>query len=916
VALAPGARLGAYEILSLLGSGGMGEVYRARDTKLEREVAIKILPELFVSDPERVARFQREAKTLAALNHPHIGSIYGLEDAEGVRALVLELVEGPTLADRIAQGPIPLDEALPIAQQMAQALEAAHDAGIIHRDLKPANIKLRPDGTVKVLDFGLAKAVEPTTASGPNVTQSPTITTPAMMTGVGMILGTAAYMSPEQAKGLPADKRSDMWAFGCVLYEMLTGQRAFEGEDVSDTLAAVLRGEPDWTVLPDDVPRHIRLLLRKCLEKDRTRRVADISTARFLITEPIAPSAAEGAPNTHSSGSGATRRWRRLIPPIASAMTAGVLVGASMWALRPSIPNEGITRFTFHLPDGQQFTNAGRKLVALSLDGTKTAYVANGRLYLKSVDRLDAMAIPGAEGGASGVTTPAFSPDGRWIAFWSGSDLALRKVPSTGGPPFTLCSTDNPLGISWAGDSILFASAAKGIMRVSANGGSPEVLVAANTDQVLAAPEMLPDGRTLLYTVAQRGTGRTGSDRWDKAQIVVQPIGSPQRSIVIDGGSDAHYVETGHLVYAVAAVLFAVPFDLTHMRKTGEPTPLVDDVRRASNGATSAADFGVSRTGVLMYVPGGKGDNRYDLALVDRKGTVEPLKLPPNPYMYPRVSPDGRKLAVTVDDGDNSDIWVYELSGASPATRLTFGGRNRFPVWTSDNTRIAFESDREGDRAVFWQRADTPGTAERLTRPKTGEVHIPTSWSPHDDVLLFTVVKGEENTMWTYSRLENKTSPFDDVRGSGPHPNGAFSPDGRWVAYTWTEAVGRAPQVFVQPFPATGTRLQVGPGLNAMWSRDGKELFFSGLTGDGGNFSGVSISTQRGLTVSSPAKWPRPGAIRLLPTLPRNYDVLPDAQHFVIVVNASDSGVSGAAGLRIEYVLNWFTELQQRVPKH
>jgi serine/threonine protein kinase len=482
MALPAGARLGPYEILSALGAGGMGEVYRARDTKLDRDVAIKVLPELFVSDPERVARFQREAKTLAALNHPHIGGIYGLEDAGGVRALVLELVEGPTLADRIAQWPIPLDEALPIARQIAEALEAAHEAGIIHRDLKPANIKLRPDGTVKVLDFGLAKALEPASGASASVTASPTITTPAMMTGIGMILGTAAYMSPEQAKGRAVDKRSDVWAFGCVLYEMLAGKRAFDGDDPTEVIAAVIRGEPDWKALTVDVPEHVRLLIRRCLEKDRGKRISDISTARFVILE----SETFSMPRIASGGSARaawSSRRRRMTLALVAAISASALTGAIVWQLKPA-PQLPVTRFIVQLPADQQFTNAGRKIVTISPDGTKLVYVANSRLYLKAIDRPEATAISGTEApgvgpsgvtNLSGVTSPVFSPDGRSIAFYSAADRALKRISTTGGTAVTLCRASNPFALSWDGDAILFTTI-QGIMRVPENGGSPEAL--------------------------------------------------------------------------------------------------------------------------------------------------------------------------------------------------------------------------------------------------------------------------------------------------------------------------------------------------------------------------------------------------------------------------------------------------------
>jgi serine/threonine-protein kinase len=660
LALSLGTRLGPYEILSALGAGGMGEVYRARDTKLDREVAIKVLPEQFVADAERVARFQREAKTLAALNHPHIGGIYGLEDAGGVRALVLELVEGPTLADRIAQGPIPLDEALPIARQIAEALEAAHEQGIIHRDLKPANIKLRNDGTVKVLDFGLAKAVEPT-ASTANVSQLPTITSPAMMTGVGALLGTAAYMAPEQARGKPLDKRADIWAFGCVLFEMLTGKRAFEGNDASETLAAVLKGEPEWTALPSEVPQHIKLLVQRCLEKDRNNRVAHLSVVRFVVMEPLAAEGRHDAP--------ARRLWRRVLLPLGAAVFASVLTGAAIWQFKPT-PRLAVTRFTYSLGEGQEFTTGFRQLVTISPDGMQMAYVANQRLYLKPSWDVEATPIRGTEEGRV-LTTPTFSPDGRWIAFFQAAPAGvgagtLKKIATTGGVPMPLCQALNPYGMSWDNDSILFGQPGQGILRVSSDGGTAHVVAASKGTEIAHSPQMLPGSGVLLYTLSN------GFD-WDNAQIVAQATsGAAERKTLIKGGADARYLSTGHIVYAVGGVLWAVPFDLRRLEVVGPAVPIVQGVRRAGQGS-AAAHFAVSRTGSLIYVPGPAAltASSRDVALLDRNGVVERLNLPPRAYEFPRVSPDGRFLAVAINDGKETNVWIYDFSGTRKLRRLT-----------------------------------------------------------------------------------------------------------------------------------------------------------------------------------------------------------------------------------------------------
>ena len=550
MALTPGTRLGPYQILSGLGIGGMGEVFRARDTRLNRDVAIKVLPDSFANDAERLARFTREAQTLASLNHPNIAHIHGLEESNGVRALVMELVEGEDLSQHIVRGPIPIDEALPIARQIAEALEAAHEQGIIHRDLKPANIKLRPDGTVKVLDFGLAKLVQPQAAtSHADLTASPTITSPAMMTGMGVILGTAAYMSPEQAKGREADKRSDIWAFGCVLYEMLTGQQPFAGDDVSDTLANVLKREPDFSVLPAGVPPAIRALVQRCLAKDRRKRIADIGVAQFLLTEPAGLDdgdcgTSSGSAGTHPQasprdGDGGTpdrdrRRYGGVDPQAGghSALTSGPI-------------HRSTTGRAAVLERSRARSWRSRLTVA------QLVYVANLQLYRRSIGELEAQPILGTNLLA---IYPVFSPDGGSIAFYAGSDGTLKQIPVSGGTPATIARAGPPFGMSWGEDGIVFGGGPDGILRVSPKGGAPEQLVSVDADQLAHGPQILPGGKSVLFTLA---TG-TDAGRWDAAQIVVQSLTSRERKTIINGGSDGRYVPSGHLIYAVSGSLFAV----------------------------------------------------------------------------------------------------------------------------------------------------------------------------------------------------------------------------------------------------------------------------------------------------------------------------------------------------------------------
>ena len=911
--LSAGARLGPYEIVSALGAGGMGEGYRATDTKLKRQVAVKILPQALAADPDRLARFQREAEVLAALNHPHIAAIYGLEDADGVKALVMELVDGDDLSRRIARGPISLDEALPIARQIAEALEAAHEQGIIHRDLKPANIKVRPDGTVKVLDFGLAKLTggEPAGLAGrDDLSQSPTLTSPGAMTGMGVILGTAAYMSPEQARGRAVDKRTDVWAYGAVLYEMLTGARAFDGEDTTEMIAAVMKTTPNWSALPADVPAQIVTLIQRCLEKDRRKRIADISTALFLIDEPaiVAP-AASATPRPVAVPR--TPIWRRTIPFLVTAILAGALVGGVAWNFRPSSTPLTITRFSVTLTEGQRFTNTGRPEIAISADGTKMVYVADGGLYLRSMSDLKAMPIPGTVG-PQGVLSPVFSPDGQSIAFWSVADGTVNRIAIQGGTAVTMCPAIRPFGMSWDADGILFGQGAGGIMLVRASGGKPELVVKVHDGEVAYGPQMLPDGRTILFTLATT----TGVDRWNRAKIVVQSPGSGERKILVEGGSDARYIPTGHIVYAVDGGLVAVRFDPRRAEVTSGPAPILEGVLRASTPdvQTGVAHFSVSNTGSLIYIPRASSTNpdQRDLVRLDRKGVIEPLKLAPGQYEFPRVAPDGKRLAFGTDDGKEAIVWIYDMAGTSSMRRLTFGGRNRFPIWSADGEKVAFQSDREGDLGIFWQRADGAGPAERLTRPEPGISHFPESWAPQGDRFLFSASQSSGISLWTFSLEERKAEPFDGVHQFSPALTKAvFSPDGRWVAYGLDEPAA----VYVQPFPATGARYQISKGAySPMWSANGKEIVYVASARSPGQLVAVSLTTLPSVTVGNPVALPS-GRLQLSGQLhaPRQFDIGPNGA-IIGVVESAQTPSGALAAERIEVVLNWFEELKARVP--
>jgi serine/threonine-protein kinase len=922
MALSPGTRLGAYEILSALGAGGMGEVYRATDTVLKRQVALKILPPDVANDPERVARFQREAEVLASLNHPNIAHLYGLERSGGTLALVMELVEGPTLADRIAQGAIPLDEALPIAKQIAEALEAAHEQGIIHRDLKPANIKVRDDGTVKVLDFGLAKAMEPTSGVRSNLsgmTNSPTITSPALMTGVGILLGTAAYMSPEQAKGRAADKRSDVWAFGCVLYEMLTSRRAFEGEDVSDTLAGVLRGAPNWDLLPAATPRPIVTLLRGCLEKDRNERVSDIAVARFAIRGALKAPGDDSALTAIIQAAGASRRppWSRALPVAAAAVIAATIVGVTVWLLRPT-SSLAVTRFTMVLGEGQTISTFNNSSLAISPDGTQLIYVANNQLYLRAMSALEAKPIPGTQQ-TPGPTTPVFAPDSRSVAFYSQADRSIKRIGLGGGAAVSICPAELPfLGMSWTAHSLLFGQMDRGILRVSENGGQPETVAAAKLPELVYGPQVLPGGEWVLFATLRAENGTTVD--WDKATIVAQSLKSAERRTLVSGGSEARYIPSGYLVYALSGVAFAAPFDLRRTAVTGGAVSVVEGVRRSLNASTGVAHFGISETGTLVFRPGPVSSlaGQYTLGLIDRTGGIQSLNLPAGAYEHPRLSPDAKRIVFGSDDGQDATVWIYDLSGTSQMRRLTLGGRNRIPIWV-DNDHVAFQSDREGDLGIFWQRTDGTTPAERLTKPDRKDVaHLPESMSRDGKTLLFAVSTGPiqfANTTYSLAMLslaDRKVSPFPGTESIYP-PAATFSPDGKWIAYTVASAGAiSGGMVFAQPFPPTGATYPVSKavGIHPVWSPDGKELIYS--PAPGAQVS-VSVATVPTFALGNPVRMPQPFVERG-PGTERPVDFMADGKHFLGVVPiGSNAPTDPSAAQEIQVVLNWSEELKRLV---
>jgi serine/threonine-protein kinase len=900
--LVEGTRFGIYEIVALLGSGGMGEVYRAKDTRLGREVALKVLPATFTNDPDRVARFRREAQLLASLNHAHIAQIHGLDEADGTQFIVLELVEGESLDRRIARGPVPLNQALGIARQMAEALEAAHEKGIIHRDLKPANVALTRDGQVKVLDFGLAKALE--AAPAPAVTQSPTLS--IMGTEAGVILGTAAYMSPEQARGLAADHRSDIFSFGVVLFEMLTGRQAFHGETTPDILASVLVREADLSALPAGLTPRLPELLRRCLDKNPKRRwqaIGDVGVE--LETIATAPKAAP----TQLPAAVATPLWTFAAVALVTAVTVGSLAGFVVWTATRA-PAPPVVRFSLALLADQHFTNPGRRMLAVSPDARQIAFVANGELFIKRLSEAEASPVKGTEPNAkslegspdTGITNPVFSPDSSFVAYYRVAERAIKKVATAGGTPTTICAAVNPLGMTWGPSGIIFSQQDIGIMRVSPDGGQPELLVAVK-GELAHDPQLLPGGKSLLLTVSTN----TGL----RPRITLQSLASGERRSLIEDGTDARYLPTGHLLFFRDGVLFAAPFDARREVVTDGAVPIVEGVRRNLGGAGGAAQFAVSDTGALVYVPGSAFSvSQRVLRRIDRTGAQEALSVPSGAYSSPRISPDGRWLAVGTDEGSDASIWLYDLSGETKMRRLTLNGRNRFPVWAADSTRVTFQSDRDGDAGIFWQRIDG-GSAERLTKPEPGASHIPESWAPDGKTLLFDVARDDGFALHAYSRPERQTRPLgvQSMFMSSP----VFSPDGQWVAYYHRPPGSITGSLMVVSFssPLTTHEVYKGGGIHPFWSRRQRQLqLFYRLPN---RLESVDVTFGQAIAFGKVTeyRWRQlPGDS---PEVPRLMEPMPDGEHFIAVDQPVSDDSRAPGGETIQVVLNWFEELKARV---
>jgi serine/threonine-protein kinase len=908
-----GTRVGPYEIVSPLGAGGMGEVFRARDTRLGRDVAVKVVPSLFADDPDRTARFAREAHVLASLNHPNIASIYGFEESGGVQALVLELVDGPTLADRLAVGPIAQDEVVAIARQIVDALEAAHEQGIVHRDLKPANIKLRPDGTVKVLDFGLAKALDPTSSSNADVMNSPTLT--ARATQLGIILGTAAYMAPEQARGKPVDKRADIWAFGCVLYEMLTGRRAFDGEDISDTLAFVITRDPNWSALPHTTSASLRKLLGRCLEKDRRRRLADIADARFDIEEAAAPR------DTVSDAVAEDRRQaggRVVLPWLAAALFAAMLaVAVGLWAPWRSEPPHAPLRLSTEIGSvGELQPGIGlAPALALSRDGTTLAFTASASrarrqslLYVRRLDEFSAAPLAGTEGASS----PFFSPDGQSLAFFA--DGRLKRIPVRGGPVVTLADAPDPRGGSWALDHTIVFTPERGgaiVLRLGAARIDSTPLSGSERtereDLIQRWAQLLPDGKNVLYTSHSR------AGDFENANLAIRPLSGGARKVVLRGAYHGRYVGSGHLLFVREGTLFAIPFDLARLETTGTPVPIVE--RLIATTLSGAAQFAVSESGTLAYAQGDEAATGTVISWMRADGKLSPLRPMNAIWESLAISPDGSRFAVDMHDGKQWDLYLYEWARDN-FSRLTLTGGSR-PVWTVTGRKIVYSAALErGAESLRWLNYDGTGQPEQLTTSTNPQRAA--SWHPSGRFLAFVELtpktswdvlilpmNGSESTGWK----AGTPTAFLDTPAAEAEP--MFSPDGHWIAYQSNES-GRN-EVYVRPFPGPGPRTPISRdgGTQPIWSPTRNELFYCAPDGE---LMVIPYSkSNAGFNAGVPRVWARGDfLVRQGPRLSRSIDVHPDGERFAVA--ALPDGDTRDKRDHVRLIFNFFDELRRIAP--
>jgi Tol biopolymer transport system component/predicted Ser/Thr protein kinase len=889
----PGRRLGPYEILSAIGAGGMGEVYKARDTRLDRIVAIKVLPAHLADRADLRERFEREAKTIASLNHPHICTLYDTGHQDGIDFLVMEYLEGETLAQKLQKGPLPIQQVLQYAIEIADALDKAHRKGITHRDLKPGNIMLTKSGT-KLLDFGLAKLKQEVAPANVSFSELPTAKDP--LTAQGTLLGTLQYMSPEQLEGKEADARTDIFAIGVVVYEMATGKRAFEGKTHASVIGAILKDDPTpISSLQPMTPPALDRLMKKCLAKDpeeRWQNAHDLVSELRWTTE--GGSQAGLVPTGAAKGIRVLGRRALILSVVALLLVAGIS-SLVAWNLKPS-PLQLVSRTVINLPSGQQLAGLVNGLaVALSPDGTRLAYVARQdgtqQLYLRALDSLEAKPIPGTDG----AVNPFFSPDGQWVGFFAGGKL--KKVSVGGGAAITLGDAVEPRGASWGSKGMIaFAPSASGrLQQLPDTGGTPQSLTRLEKGEVSHRwPEFLPGGKAVLFADGTSGFS------FANAQVVVQLLGAGERRDLIQAGTHPRYAPSGHLVYAQGGTLMAVPFDPQRLTATGAAVPVLESVLQSTTNGD--AQYSISATGTLVYVPGGVQSAQSKLVWVSRNGAEQPLAVPAHAYQSPRLSPDGRRVTVGIQEQE-AQVWLYDLS-RDTLTRLTFEGNgNVVTSWTPDGKRIAFSSIKEGPQNLFWQLADGSGGLERLTTSEYTQ--IPMSWSPDGRLLAFIEVNPTTGyDIWMLRLSDRKALPFLRTPFNESVPR--FSPDGRWLAYISNES-GRF-EIYMQPYPGPGGKWQISTegGTEPVWNPNGRELFYR----SGNKMMAVDIATQPSFAAGKP-RMLFAGQYEPTPFTNPNYDVSPDGQRFLMLKPNEQAEV---APTQINVVLNWFEELKQKVP--
>ena len=886
----PGSRIGAYDVLSPLGAGGMGEVYRARDTRLNREVALKVLPEAFAADPERLARFEREAQALAALKHPHIATIYGIEEKDGVRALVLELVEGDTLDERIKRGALPIDETIRLARQIADAFEAAHEQGIVHRDLKPANIKITPEGVVKVLDFGLAKLTNSNASNVPNdpndpnvLSMSPTLTSPAVMTGMHVLLGTVGYMAPEQARGKAVDKRADIWAFGVVLYEVLTGSRAFEGDTVTEVAGAVIHKTLDLTALPPETPPPLRMVVDRCLRKDPKQRFRDMGDVRLALDGAFTP---ESATTAQPVAAGHRMRW---MPAAAAATLAALIAGGAVWALtRPEPVAREPIRFEIPPP----VPRALSPVIDISPDGRTVSFVAADgegvpRVWVRPIDSTQSRILNAAES----TRQPTFwSPDSRYLVMFASG--RFRRVPVDGGPAETIAGLKGSSGGgSWGRDGTILFSNQQAIMRVPASGGEPVPVTLFDTARGSGShffPVFLPDGRHFLYLRVAPDESRTGIY---VGAIDVAPEQQSQTRVVAAAHSAAYIPPTdggpGRVLFMRDGLLMAQPFDERALTVTGEAVPAVSEPIATTS---ILASFAASANGTLVYMR--SAASAPTPASIDRAGKAESLlaatkiERPANP----RVSPDGRRLALIV----GTDLWSYDLDGRPPI-KLTFDGEHYSPIWTPDGRRIVFEKGGGGGRTLFVVAADGSGMPEPIG--PEGHYH-PHGWAADGRLVVSQVAGGRA----TLVRFGTQTDAQVETIAAGGGA-ASVSPDGRWVAYV-ADPTGRN-EIWVRPLSGPGAAVRISPngGNEPVWSKNGRELFYLEDT----KVMAVAVDAGQEIDFKPPVVLFELTTMARTSQQPPSYDVLPDGR-FLMFTTAD------APDIPISVVINW-AQTETGVPR-